>query len=189
MIRGGFGNTGFQTFYASKEKSNCPFIPELIKACKNLKEKKIVDEKSQIFISHRYGKRVLINSEVEDFSCIKHEELIEVIDFDPFKNTLLAIGPVEPVLETPVHWMIQHARSEVNAIIQLNDSLLADELSTDYPSTKHNHSIGSIEQIKEVLKALKGSKIAIIKNHGALFVGKSLKDVEELIIKTVGELK
>jgi hypothetical protein len=189
MIGGELGNIGFRTFYASREKSNCPFIPELIKVSKKLTSQKIVDEKSLTVISHRYGKRVLINSEVEDFSCIKHEELIEIVDYDPLKNTLLVIGPVEPALETPVHWMIHHARNEINAVIQLNEKHLAEKLSNKFSTTEHDYPVGSIDQIKEILKGLRDSKIVIIKNQSVLFVGKSLKDVEELIIKTVGESK
>jgi hypothetical protein len=189
MIRGGFRNIGFQTFYVSREKSNCPFIPEIIKVFKNLKELEIIGEKASLVFSHRYGKRILINSEVEDLSNIKHEELIEIVDYDPLKNNLLILGPGEPRLEIPVHWMIQHARCEINVIIQLNEKSLVEKISDKVTTTQHIFPVGSIEQIKDVLKNLSNSKIVVVKNQSVIFVGKSLEEVKNLIIKTVGELK
>ena len=189
MIRGGFRNNNFQTFYVSREKSNCPFIPEIIKVSKNFKKLGIISEKSSPVLSHRYGKRVLINSEVEDFSNIKHEELIEIIDYDPLKNNLLVLGPGEPRLETPVHWMIQHARNEINAVIQLNEKTLVEKINDKITKTEHAFQVGSIEQIKEILKNLCNSKIVVVKNQSIIFVGKSLEEVKNLIIKTLEELK
>jgi hypothetical protein len=189
MIGGGIPNIEFQTFYVSREKSNCPFIPEIIRSSKNLKKSGIIDEKSSMVFSQKYGKRVLINSEVEDFSDIKHEELIEIVDFNPLKNTLLVIGPGDPRIETPIHWMIHHARNEINAVVQLNDISLIEKLKSNFSSTEHNFPTGSIEQIKDILKKLRGNKIVVVKDRSIIFVGESLKEVENLIVKTVGELK
>ena len=179
MIRGGFRNIGFQTFYISREKSNCPFIPEIIKFCKNLKKSGIIDEKSSLVLSQRYGKRVLITSGVEDFSNIKQDELLEIVDYDPLKNNLLVLGPGEPRLETSVHWMILHARNEINV----------EKISNKITTTEHAYPVGSIEQIKEILKNLCNSKIVVVKKQSIIFVGKSLEEAKNQIIKTFEELK
>jgi len=189
MIGGGFRDKALQTFYASREKTNSPFVPDIIKTNKNLKNLNKIDKKSLIVISQRYGKRILITSEVEDFSDLKHDELIEIVDYDPLKNTLLILGPKNPILQTPVHWMIQHARNEINSIVQINDSLLVEKLKNQIPTTEHDFPTGSIDQIKDILKKLSSSKIVVIKNQSVIFVGESLKEVEKHVVKTLGEIK
>lgn len=189
MIRGGFRNIGFQTFYISREKSNCPFIPEIIKLCKNLKKSGIIDEKSSLVLSQRYGKRVLITSGVEDFSNIKQDELLEIVDYDILKNNLLVLGPGEPRLETSVHWMIHHARNEINVVIQFNEKSIVERISNIITTTEHVFPVGSIEQIKEILKNLCNSKIVVVKKQSIIFVGKSLEEAKNQIIKTFEELK
>ena len=54
---------GFQTFYASKENSLCPQIPELVKIGKTFVNKNLLNNISKTIISLRYGRRVLINSD------------------------------------------------------------------------------------------------------------------------------
>lgn len=189
MIRGGFRNIGFQTFYVSREKSNCLFIPEIIKFSKNLKKLGIIDEKSSLVLSHKYGKRVLINSGVKDFSDIKHDELIEIVDYDPLKNNLIVLGPSEPRLETSVHWMIHHARNEINVVIQFNDKSIVEKIGDKITTTEHVFPVGSIEQIKEILKNLYNNKVVVVKSQSIIFVAKSLEEAKNQIIKTFEELK
>lgn len=189
MIGGNFPNISFQTFYVSKEETNSPILIEIIKIGKKLKDSGLLKEDTSATISLGYGKRVLINSDVEDFSKIKKEEIIEVVDYDPIKNNLLIIGPVEPKLETPVHWMIHHARSEINAAVEIHDSVFAEKLNKKIPVVDDKHQISSIEHIKEVLRSLRDSKKVIIKNESILFIGNNLPEVEELIFKTNEDLK
>jgi hypothetical protein len=189
MKRGTIPDTIFQTFHISKEKTNCPLIPELIRISKKLKEKKILSDDSSLIISFRYGKRILINGNVEDYSKMRQDELFEVADYDPVKNVLMIIGPGEPRLETPVHYMIHHARKEVNAIIQINNSEFYKKIKQKYPIAEDNYAVGSLEYIKEVLKKLHYSKIIILKNQGILIIGETYKKVEESAYKLIEEIK
>jgi hypothetical protein len=171
-------NIYFQTFYVSKEESNCPLIVNALKVEKNIKENNLSD----IIISQRYGKRILINS--LDIAEEKRENFLEIVDYDPIKQVLLAMGPNEPRIETPLHWFIHHARNEVNAIIQVNDIDLSEKIKSA-PKTEKDYSIASIKQIKEVLKHLRNSKKVIIKSQGAIFVGKNIDEVEKLILEEI----
>lgn len=182
-------NMVFQTFNISKEKTNCPLIPELIRISKTIKEKKILSDDSSLIISFKYGKRILINGFVEDYSKIKHEELFEVADYDPVKNVLMIIGPGMPRRETPVHYMIHHARNEVNAIIQINSLKFYEKIKEKYPIADDKYPIGTLEYIKEVLNRLHDSKMIILKNQGVLVVGKTYKDVEESVYNLIEEIK
>jgi len=189
MKRGILPNLNFQTFYVSKEESNCPLILEIIKTSQNLKELDFFNQLNQIIFSLRYIKRVLINADESNFKDIKKEDFLEIIDYDPLKKVILLIGPKEPRIETPIHWLIHNSRIEINAVIQINDGELAEKFEKKFPTTEKDFPIGSLEQAKEILRNLRNSKIVVIKNQSVLFVGNNTKDAENLIIKTFEELK
>jgi len=185
MFKTGFPGMFFQVFYVSKEETRCPLVFDIIKIGKKLKEQQVLDEGTSAVISLGYGRRMLINGFVEDFSNIRREELLEVVDYDPIKRNLLVIGPCEPEPETSVHWMIHYARDEVNVVIQINDENLLGDLKSKIPVVEKGNVIGSIEQVKNVMKGLRNSKMVGIKNLGVLFVGSSVEEVENLVLETI----
>ena len=176
-------NLGFQTFYASKGESNSPLIPEIVRTGKKLKESGIATD---AIISLRYGRRVLVNAENIDIGKIKREDLLEIVDFNPVKRVLFVMGLKESDIDAPTHWMIHHARNEINAVVQINDNSWAEKLEKKLPTTKEQPR-GTFEFAKEVLKALRSSKKIVIKNRGVLFVGSDMKEVEDLVLETHGE--
>ncbi|MDH7517599.1 MAG: class II aldolase/adducin family protein [Candidatus Thermoplasmatota archaeon] len=178
----------FQTFFVSREQSNCPILPEMIKLGKNLKEKGLLKDTKGI-ISLGYGRRVLINSNNLDIGNIKKEDILEVVDYDPAKKNLLVIGQNEPNIETPVHWIVISARNDVNAIVQLNNEKLAEKFEKKLPTTEKEQPPGTLELAKEVLKTLRKGKNIVIKNKAIFFVGASFKEIEESIIKIFEENK
>lgn len=178
MPGGSLPNTYFQTFYVSKEESNCPLIVNAIKVEKNLKERNLLD----IVISQRYGRRMLINSLEETGET--RDKFLEVVDYDPIKKLVLAMGAKEPRIETPLHWLIHHARNEVNAVIQINDEGFTEKIK-NAPETEKDYSVVTLEQIKEILKHLRDSKKVIIKNQGVIFVGNSIDEVEKLVLEEI----
>jgi len=188
MIRRNLTNLSFQTFYVSQEQSNCPLVSDIIRIGKKFEEHGLLKNNSGV-ISLGYGKRILINGNDVSLANVKGEDILEIVDYDPVKKIVLAIGQKEPHIETPVHWIIHHARNDVNAIIQLNDENLVKRRSKKLPTTEKEYPPGSLELAKEILKALRTSKSIAIKDKGALFVGTCLKEAEGLVLKTYGESK
>ena len=188
MINEDLINASFQTFYVSKEQSNCPLIADIIKVGRKFKEIGLL-KNALVTISLSYGKRIIINGKDTDFGNINREDILEIVDYDPIKKIALTIGQKEPDMETPVHWLIQHARHDVNAIIQLNGKKLLEKISIHIPETEKEQAYGTLELAKEILKALRGSKSIRVKNKGLLFIGTSLKEAEELIQKVCEETK
>jgi len=183
MINGDFANLNNQTFFVSKEQSNCPLIPEIVRLGKKFEDLGLLKEDSEAIISQKYGKRLLINGSGSQFGEIKINDIIEIVDYDPVKKVTLAIGPKNPHVETPVHWLIHQARDDVNAIIHLKSIKLSEKLIKKLPSTDVEKPPGTLELAKEVLKTLRTNKKIIIKNNGVLFVGNNLKEAEDLILK------
>lgn len=185
MIGGKLPNTAFQTFYTSKEESNNPLIPEIIKIGKKIEDAGLSNDVKSAVISLRYGRRMIINTDYNDIGKITRQDILEIVDYDPVKKVLLTMGPKKPKIETPVHWMIHHARSEVNAVVQLTGENIIKKAEGRIVSTDKEQPVGSFETIKEVLKALRDSKCVLIKNQAVLFVGKDLKQIEEEVFKTL----
>jgi hypothetical protein len=179
-------NISFQTFFASREQSNCPLIPDIVRIGKKLKEMGLLKDGTGV-VSLGYGRRVLINGNNVSLGDIGRGDILEIVDYDPVKRVALTIGDKEPNVETPVHWLIHHARDDVNAVVQINSKKLEKKLPKKLPVTEKEWPPGTFELAKEVLKTLRNSKGILIRNKGALFVGNSLKEVEELIIKTCEE--
>jgi hypothetical protein len=183
MIGGNLTNSYFQTFYASKEESSCPFISDIIRTCNKFETIGLFDNSNGI-ISIGYGKRIVMNGSDTNLTKLKRGDIIEIVDYDPIKKIILLMGQIEPSIDTPVHCLIHRAREDVNAIIQLN----SEKLSKNLPSTEQELSSGTLEEAKEILGLLRTSKGVMIKNKGVLFVGASLKEVEELVINHMRNL-
>ena len=189
MIGQSYPNFIFQTFYVSKEICKCPLISEIVTLNKRFKTMGLLKEFLEYSISLKYGKRMLINAKDIDFSEIKADDFLEIVDYDPLKRILLVIGPKQPRIITPVHWLIHHARDEVRAIIQIDNSNLFEKLEKKFPITEKEYPVGTLEQAKEILLKLRDSKKVAIKNQGVIFVGKSMKDVEDSVKETYEDLK
>jgi hypothetical protein len=186
MIGRDFSDLYFQTFYVSRETSNSPLLVDIMKIIKNFEEKRILID-SKLIISLSYGKRILINGNYSDISKINVDNFLEIVDYDPIKKIVLAIGKNEPCIETPLHWHIHNARTDINAVIQISGDNIAQKSYQNIPSTEKEWPIGTLELVKEVLKSLRNSKKILIKNIGTLFVGINLKEAEKLALKTYEE--
>ncbi len=186
MIRGNLPNLSFQTFFVSREQSGSPLISEMIRIGKNFKERELLKETTGI-ISLGYGKRMIIPGNDFKLDELKREDFLEIVDYDPVKKIFLAIGRNQPCIETPVHWLIHHARNDINAIIQLNGENVIKKLSKKFPVTEKDCPSGTLDLAKEILKLLRANKNIIIKDTGALFVGANIKEVEKFVLKALGE--
>jgi hypothetical protein len=186
MIDRNLTNLSFQTFFVSREQSSCPLISEIVRIGRNLKERDLLKGTTGV-ISLGFGKRLLINGNRKELGNLKREDFLEVVDYDPVKKIVLAIGKTDPCIETSAHWLIHHARADVNAIIQLNGEEIIKRLIQELPSTEKEFPPGSLDLTKEILKTLRESKSIVIKNAGLLFVGVNLKEVEDVVLRTLGK--
>ena len=189
MIGKIYPNFSFQTFYVSKEICRCPLISEISRVNKRIKDSGLLKDFFEFSASMKYGKRMIINAKNSNLSETKGEDFLEIVDYDPLKKVLLVMGVKEPRIETSVHWIIHNAREEVKAIIQINSKKLVEKLENKMPVTEKEYPIGSLEQAKEILSKLRISKKVIIRSQGIIFVGNSMKDAEDSMIKTFEELK
>lgn len=170
----------FQTFFISRETSRSPFISELIRFCRNMAELQGCESGSGS-ISFSYGKRLLINGRNTSLDTIRPDNFVEIVDYDPLKNIMVTIGTIDPCNEAPVHWIVQHARADIHAMVILYNRAIVEQLSRDLPLTKIQDITGSLDGVKDVLRLLQESSIIIIRNQGILCVGFDLKEIQDSI--------
>lgn len=177
-----------QTLFVSRETSNCPLISEMIKLGQNLQEQGLTDTETGI-ISLDYGKRLLINAKNIDIKKMIQQDVVEIVDYDVLKNIMMVIGPKDPHLETPVHWIIQKARHDVNALLQINSPALYERFQKTLPVTEKETQSDSLEQAKDILKTLRNGKTILLKNKGILFAGINIKEITVAMHTYLGEQK
>lgn len=147
-----------KTFFISKEEIKNPLINEIKKICAE-------SEAKLLSISTRYGKRILIASKNAEFSKLSDENFAEVVDYNPVSNVALVIGIEEPY-DVVLHWLI-YRREEINAIAHF----ICNE----------GKCIEDIKTAMDAVKALKDSNLVELKGYGRIVVGRSLKELKEMI--------
>ena len=172
----------FQTFFVSREISISPLVVDIIKLSKKFEELKLKDATCSISIA--YGKRLLINARDVDVKHMKQHDIVEIADYDPIKNIVLAIGKKYPCIETPVHWIIQKARHDVHAVVDISSKKMYETCCDHLPVTEKT-SCGTIDRAKAVLKTLQDGKNICIQDEGILLVGLHLKEIEDSLIKII----
>ncbi len=185
MDEKGLTNNRMQTFFVSRERSSCPIINELIELGKLLKEQSGIDSVNGM-ISFGFGKRLLCTGDKKCLSDLQRGDFLEIVDYDPVKNILLAMGSAEPSPETPTHWLVHRARADVNVIVQLEGEEILKKMKKKMLSTKNECAPGSFESTKEILKTLRKGKCIVTKNTGLFIVGGSLQQVEETMLEALG---
>lgn len=173
----------FQIFYISKEDVNSPFIGEIIRTITTIRDHCVLGSTAFITVSINLGRRILMLKVAANFKKIDQKDFLEIADYDPIKNLLLVIGAEDPYPENAIHWMIYHARNEINTIIQLDDEEIAERFIDKAPLTNMENSHSILEQTKEILRKLGEGNTIVLEGQGMMFVGRNLKEVEESIIK------
>jgi late competence protein required for DNA uptake (superfamily II DNA/RNA helicase) len=102
---------------------------------------------------------------------------------------MMVIGAKDPCLETPVHWVIQKARHDINALLQINSTTLFEKLKETLPTTEKETQPIALNRAKEILKTLRNGKTILIKNEGILFTGINIKEIQTALLEYLGVQK
>jgi hypothetical protein len=169
-----------QIVFVSREASNCPLIAEMIRLGHRLQDLAIPDADVGI-VSLDYGRRLLINGKNMDIKRMTQQDVVEIVDYDPLKNIVMVIGTKDPCLQTPVHWIVQKARHDINALLQINSKTLVENLKGTLPMTEKETSAGTLDQAKEILKTLRNGKTIIIRNEAVLYAGINIQEIDHAL--------
>jgi len=157
----------FETFFLSREPVCNPVVAEVVAAGRHLGD----GIRCPGTISVRYGNRMLITGQGVNLCRLEPENLVEVADYDPVRQTVMVIGPRQPSLSTPLHWFL-YRRPDVHAAVHIRGETAA-------PREDHQRGY-TMETVMEALRGLRYS--ATINLSGdRLAVGPSLEHAREAL--------
>jgi len=115
---------------------------------------------------------------------------VYVKNYDEQNNTVYVEGSRQPSSEAVMHYLIYKIRKEVNAIFHgHNDAIIMNAEKLGFPVTEKEHEPGTIELAKEALKVLGNKKLIVLKNHGFVSLGRTMKEAGELALATLTQSK
>jgi hypothetical protein len=165
-----------QIFFASHELPSNPLVNEIIKAGKTIAEKTDGDQ-TQGIISLGFGKRIIATAHSTNFSSIEQDHLIEIVDYDAYKQILLIMGKKEPIPAIAINWMLHHAKQEIRAIV-LIENIKKITLNTNIQTIDTQPQSPILNQVKTLLNALQKETILQLDNQGILITGRTISDIQ-----------
>jgi hypothetical protein len=163
-----------------------PDINESIKKIDELKKGK-VPEFSIISLSARSGKKFYVTID-DDFTIpLSPEDFVEIIDYDPVRNSALAIGTVKPNEYLPLHWFTYRAFPNVSgiAVIKLLEDVEVPQ-GMKIATAERDINVFKPEIVLEILPLMKDTTFINLKAKGLVFFNESF---EGLIEDIMGFLK
>ncbi len=121
---------------------------------------------------------------------LSNDCFVTVKSYEEQSNTVYVEGKRQPSSEAVMHFLIYKARKEVNAIFHgHNNAIIANAEKLKLPVTEREHEPGSLELANEVLKTLGDKNLIVIKNHGFISMGKTMKEAGKQALATLKRSK
>ena len=115
---------------------------------------------------------------------------VYVKDYDEKNNTVYFEGKKQPSSELIMHHLIYKTCEDINAVFHgHNDVIVKNAEKLKLPVTEKEYESGTIELAKEVLKVLGDKKVIVLKNHGFVSLGTTMKEAGELALDTLTQSK
>jgi S-methyl-5-thioribose-1-phosphate isomerase len=127
---------------------------------------------------------IITGSRIGLKSSLTNDSFVEVANCD-FENKIIYVnGTREPSSESMLHFAIYKARPEINSIFHGHCvELLENASKLKIPTTSKEESYGTIELINSVLEIINKNNIIMMKNHGFIAMGKTMKEAGEITLK------
>lgn len=127
--------------------------------------------------------RFIITATASDLGLlINSHYFVEVCDCNLRQKIVKAKGKHQPSSESMMHYFIYNKRKDVNAIIHGHwPEKLSLLQNGNYTCTNNEAPYGTILLIEELNHVIANHNFIVLKNHGFLAMGKSLKEAGELI--------
>jgi ribulose-5-phosphate 4-epimerase/fuculose-1-phosphate aldolase len=188
------GKIRFNTIFVSDEIPIDAKVEELKEWCERFQKNGLTPE-----IEGNYTGNLSFRSEegfVLTASGLKSKEnlgndcFVHVESYNEMINTVYVEGTRQPSSEAVMHFLIYKARRGVNAIFHgHNDAIIMNAEKLNLPITKNEHEAGSLELAKEVLRTLGDKNLIVIKNHGFISLGKTMKEAGKQALATLRQSK
>jgi ribulose-5-phosphate 4-epimerase/fuculose-1-phosphate aldolase len=126
---------------------------------------------------------VITASGLKSKQNLSNDCFVYVKNYDEQSNSVYVEGRRQPSSEAVMHHLIYKAHKEVNAVFHgHNKAIVANAEKLAFPVTEREHEPGTIELAKEALKALDNQNLVVLKNHGFVSVGSTMREAGELAL-------
>jgi len=133
---------------------------------------------------------VITASGLKSKENLSNDCFVYVKTYDEQSNTVYIEGRRQPSSEAVMHFLIYKTRKEVNAVFHgHNDAIIMNAEKLGFPVTEKEHEPGTTELAKEALKFLGDKNLIVLKNHGFVSLGRTMKEAGELALATLKRSK
>ena len=115
---------------------------------------------------------------------------VYVKTYDKQRNIVYVEGKKRPSSEVVMHYLIYKTHKEVNAVFHGHSrAILMNAEKLGFPVTERKYEPGTRELAKEALKALENKNLVVLKIHGFVSVGNTMREAGELALSTLRRSK
>lgn len=118
---------------------------------------------------------------------LKGDDFVKVSNVEVGRGQMVvsAEGKLKPSSESMLHWEIFRQRPEINAIFHLHDEeVMKASRRMGVPRTSKKQPAGTYALAREVKKLLESeceTNYCILKDHGIISLGKTVKEAGQLV--------
>lgn len=188
------GKIRFNSIFVSNQVIKNPKINELKRWCEEFQKNGL----TPIFegnytgnLSFRsQGGFVITASGLKSKRNLTTESFVFIRNYDEKTNTFYVKGKKSPSSESIMHHFIYKTVTEINSVFHgHNCHIVKNAQNLGLSITKKEHSPGTVYLAKEVVNLLNGDRMIVLKNHGFVSLGKTMKEAGELTFKFLRKSK
>ncbi len=188
------GKIRFNIIFVSDEIPSDAKIEELKDWCERFQKNGLTPEIEGNYtgnLSFRSEEGFIITaSGLKSKENLSNDCFVYVKSYDEQSNTVYIEGKRQPSSEAVMHSLIYQTRKEVNAIFHgHNDAIIKNAEKLELPTTEEEHEPGSLELAEDVLGALGDKNLIIIRNHGFISLGETMKEAGKQALATLRRSK
>ena len=185
----GYKGPLFRTVYISREAPKSPKITEIVfwgKIFSDLSLAPSYGAGSHGNMSFRYRRGCVITATRTDLKNLDAGDFIEIIDCVKEKGEMLVFcnGKRVPSTDAVIHYLIYRERPDIHAILHGHDDLVLEKADQFHIArTGCERESGSLALFREIQKVLARKKYLIIRNHGILAFGRTIREAGERALR------
>lgn len=128
---------------------------------------------------------IITGSRIGLKKALSNNCFVKISFVDLEKGIVWTQGTREPSSETLLHFAIYRQRQDVNAVFHGHSKqILFCKNKLKIPETKKEAPYGTIGLVQSVLEILDGNLFLLMKNHGFISLGKTMKEAGKLALET-----
>ncbi len=181
------GKIRFNISFVSDEVPSDARIEELKEWCRRFQKNGLTPEfegnyTGNLSFRSREG-FVITASGLKSKENLGNDCFVYVKSYDKKSDTVYVEGSRQPSSEAVMHYLIYRARKEINAVFHgHNKAIVMNAEKLGFPVTEREHESGTNALAREALKVLGNKNLVVLKNHGFVSVGRTMKESGELAL-------